>query len=610
MKYIKTFENLTQAKSIIAKKMEGYEKLKTLLAKNLGYIGKFTEYLFNENVPYDSLVELYNMLLELKSRGQAINISELKYEKVLDTIEKTKNELSVRTLINQFPSDQKNLARELVKKNASNFQLLLKASKIEDISAFISKISRYKSESELKTALQLFSRNRMNSKEKVLEYVKNSKSSKVTLDKGELLIIHVGAFDDMKVLGSDSSWCILGQHMWNTYTKDRFQFIMYDYSLSEFETKFKIGFTLNSNGTIHAAHDILDSGARDYLVAKLTENDISLTSLIPKNELVEVPVNTINSRTTITNLKLWSKNCKLEQIPEFITKVMSYGGFNSQSKRDVLDTLFNRFFLNKPFVLEADLKSAVSGKSWDSKTQVDVILKNLDGIKTLRTKFIDTNKFSITPHDNEESIKKKLEIIKDEIIVRDVSLQSFHGRAYYYLPGSSRGYRIENESLLTIISDKLNKIYESGDLEFQSNFYDTMAVFNAILNRTNLNSEIEKYITERTKKRWHMVLNLPIDIDQGISDISANSVNLILKKQPEKPIYLGYYNVPLAEKITQHLKDFNLTFRINLQDVKKILRNKDSFLESTTILNLLKKFPRNLSNGLSVEEGKIKVVIE
>ena len=40
MKYIKTFENLTQAKSIIAKKMEGYEKLKTLLAKNLGYIGK------------------------------------------------------------------------------------------------------------------------------------------------------------------------------------------------------------------------------------------------------------------------------------------------------------------------------------------------------------------------------------------------------------------------------------------------------------------------------------------------------------------------------------------------------------------------------------------
>jgi len=607
MKYIKTFENLNQAKSIIAKKMEGYEKLKTLLAKNLGYIGKFTEYLFNENVPYDSLVELYNILLELKSRGQAINISELKYEKVLDTIEKTKNELSVRTLINQFPSDQKNLARELVKKNASNFQLLLKASKIEDISAFISKISRYKSESELKTALQLFSRNRMNSKEKVLEYVNNSKSSKVTLDKGELLIIHVGAFDDMKVLGSDSSWCILGQHMWNTYTKDRFQFIMYDYSLSEFETKFKIGFTLNSNGTIHAAHDILDSGARDYLVGKLTENDISLTSLIPKNELVEVPVNTINSRTTITNLKLWSKNCKLEQIPQFITKVMSYGGFASASKRDILNKLFDRFFLNKTFILESDLKSAVSGASWDSKTQVDVILKNIDVIPILRSKFIDTNKFTTPRNVSEEFIRKKLEIIKDDIIARDINIHQFLGSVYNL---TNFRFTIINESLLKTISDKLNKIYESGGIEFKTDFYEIMAVFNAMLNRTNLNSEIEKYITDRTKKRWYMLLNLPIDIDKGIYDFTVNSVKLIEKKQPENRIYLSYHYVHIAEEITKHLKDFNLTFKISIEDVKKILRKRDSFAECTTVLNLLGKFPRSLSRGLSVEEGKIKVVIE
>ena len=607
MKYIKTFENLNQAKSIIAKKMEGYEKLKTLLAKNLGYIGKFTEYLFNENIPYDSLVELYNMLLELKSRGQAINISELKYEKVLDTIEKTKNELSVRTLINQFPSDQKNLARELVKKNASNFQLLLKASKIEDISAFISKISRYKSESELKTALQLFSRNRMNSKEKVLEYINNSKSSKVTLDKGELLIIHVGAFDDMKVLGSDSSWCILGQHMWNTYTKDRFQFIMYDYSLSEFETKFKIGFTLNSNGTIHAAHDILDSGARDYLVGKLIENDISLTSLIPKNELVEVPVNTINSRTTITNLKLWSKNCKLEQIPQFITKVMSYGGFASASKRDILNKLFDRFFLNKTFILESDLKSAVSGASWDSKTQVDVILKNIDVIPILRSKFIDTNKFTTPRNVSEEFIRKKLEIIKDDIIARDINIHQFLGSVYNL---TNFRFTIINESLLKTISDKLNKIYESGGIEFKTDFYEIMAVFNAMLNRTNLNSEIEKYITDRTKKRWYMLLNLPIDIDKGISDFTVYSVKLIEKKQPENRIYLSYQYVRIAEEITKHLKDFNLTFKISIEDVKKILRKRDSFAECTTVLNLLGKFPRSLSRGLSVEEGKIKVVIE
>ena len=37
---------------LLVKKMEGFDKLKNLLSKNLGYIGKFTEYLMNENIPF------------------------------------------------------------------------------------------------------------------------------------------------------------------------------------------------------------------------------------------------------------------------------------------------------------------------------------------------------------------------------------------------------------------------------------------------------------------------------------------------------------------------------------------------------------------------------
>ena len=43
-------ENMEMAKSIIAKKMDAFDKLKTLLSKNIGYIGKFTEYLMDENI--------------------------------------------------------------------------------------------------------------------------------------------------------------------------------------------------------------------------------------------------------------------------------------------------------------------------------------------------------------------------------------------------------------------------------------------------------------------------------------------------------------------------------------------------------------------------------
>lgn len=59
MRYIKTFENLDKAKSIISNKMAAFDKLKNLLSKNMGYMGKFTEYLFDENIKFDELENLY-----------------------------------------------------------------------------------------------------------------------------------------------------------------------------------------------------------------------------------------------------------------------------------------------------------------------------------------------------------------------------------------------------------------------------------------------------------------------------------------------------------------------------------------------------------------------
>jgi hypothetical protein len=253
MRYLKTFENLNKAKSIISKKMEAFDKLKVLLARNLGYIGKFTEYLMNENIPYDALVELYNQLLDLKSKGQSLDIAELKYEKALDRIQEIKNDSSVRNLTNQFPSEQKNIARQLSSRK-DGFNLLLKVSKQADIAAFITKISRYKTSDDLRSALTIFSKERFNQREEVKKYVESSKSI-IALEKDNLVIVQIKSFDDIKKLGSDTSWCILGQSMYNSYTTNRLQFILFDYSKEEFETKFKIGFTLNKNLTIYACHD-------------------------------------------------------------------------------------------------------------------------------------------------------------------------------------------------------------------------------------------------------------------------------------------------------------------------------------------------------------------
>jgi hypothetical protein len=104
MKYIKSFnENMALAKSIISKKMDGFEKLKTLLSKNIGYIGKFTDYLYNENIPYSELETLYKDLIELKNKQKPIDISKMKYEEVIDKVQELKEDLLVNSLIQAIP---------------------------------------------------------------------------------------------------------------------------------------------------------------------------------------------------------------------------------------------------------------------------------------------------------------------------------------------------------------------------------------------------------------------------------------------------------------------------------------------------------------------------
>ena len=104
---------MDMAKSIMKKKTDSFEKLKSLLSKNIGYIGKFTDYLMNENIPYYELEKLYLELISLKEKNHPIDISQLSYEKVLDKIKITKNEVSINSFVSQFPSLQKSIIKDL-----------------------------------------------------------------------------------------------------------------------------------------------------------------------------------------------------------------------------------------------------------------------------------------------------------------------------------------------------------------------------------------------------------------------------------------------------------------------------------------------------------------
>mgnify|MGYP003523837648 FL=1 len=62
--------SLQKAKSIISEKMNNFEQLKELFKNNTGYIGKFTEYLFNSNITIEDIKQTYNDILELKETNK------------------------------------------------------------------------------------------------------------------------------------------------------------------------------------------------------------------------------------------------------------------------------------------------------------------------------------------------------------------------------------------------------------------------------------------------------------------------------------------------------------------------------------------------------------
>ena len=469
-------ENMDQAKSIIGKKMAAFDKLKVLLSKNLGYIGKFTEYLMDENVAYEDLEELYKKINDLKSRNTTIDISKLSYEKSLDKIISVNNDLSVNGLISKFPSEQKKIAKVLIN-NKTNYNIFLKVSNKEDLQTFLSKVSRYKDSDSLLSAMKVFSKDPKNSKEQVKELVNDIKSD-IIFENDNILVVKVDSLSDINVLGSDTSWCILGSGQWNSYTKGRLQYILYDYTKDEFDPTFKIGFTLEKSGAIYAAHNILDGSASNELRRVLEENSLTTIKLLPEVKKFDMAdIDNINSRTTTESLKLLIENLTIEnkkEISKLIVKLFDVFGYRRATKNGVvnkslnsakvviLKSLINKYFYGSKLITEEDCN------------KVDLrLMKYMLEHELWTNSMVNPNIFrsSLSP----DAIDAGLDIWSDQVLV------DFANNLYIsnFLASSSANYNyidftkpIPNErftktkEVTTKLSDRFNKIYSENTVNF------------------------------------------------------------------------------------------------------------------------------------------------
>lgn len=632
-------ENMDQAKSIIGKKMAAFDKLKVLLSKNLGYIGKFTEYLMDENVAYEDLEELYKKITDLKSRNTTIDISKLSYEKSLDKIISVNNDLSVNGLISKFPSEQKKMAKNLILNNKTNYNIFLKVSSKEDLQTFLSKVSRYKDSDSLLSAMKVFSKDPKNSKEQVKELVNDIKSD-IVFENNNILVVKVDSLSDINVLGSDTSWCILGSSQWNSYTKGRLQYILYDYTKDEFDPTFKIGFTLEKSGTIYAAHNILDGSASNELRRVLEENSLTTIKLLPEVKKVDMAeIDNINSRTTTESLKLLIENLTIEnkkEISKLIVKLFDVFGYRRATKNGVVNkslnsakvvilrSLINKYFYGSKLITEEDCNKV------DSR-----LMKYMLEHELWTNSMVNPNIFrsSLSP----DAIDAGLDIWSDQVLV-DYATNLYISN---FLASSSANYNyidftkpIPNErftktrEVTTKLSDRFNKIYNENTVNFSNdnhrNRFNYRVLFlNYILGRPDScpdKDKLLKLVPVEDKINYPGLFSKSIDLSEGIIRFGQFNkyfpVDLVEKKDySETKVYFDNHGLlNIIPNLIKHLDGYELMLNITRENLKNIITSGTSYESKLDeygkkVFDLLKKFPKRVYKDSYVTEGKLKIVV-
>jgi hypothetical protein len=587
------FENMDKAKSIFNKKVQDFEKLKTLLQKNLGYIGKFTEYLLNDNIPYSELESMYNELIGLQKRQSPIDINKLSYEKVLDKIQTEKEDIKIKEFLNLMPSEQKNYTKKIIEDWR---KLVLSVANSPNLERLISKISRYKSYDDMVNAFKIFAKPIDNSKEAVKGELSNLGDSKIVYEGENLLVVLVGSWEDIRVLGRDTSWCIVpSKNMFKQYAEGRLQYIIYDYSKDEFDPKFKIGLTLEEGGEVYVCHDILDGRVSSSSVLEtLSNNGIGVRDILPKFEPIEIDISKIGRNSNFEEISKNLVRLPDDKVLELLKKVSQIGelrtikgrvGDKERGRSSLIQSCYNRLFGDRDWVLSSEMMKI-------SKEVGEEIIK-----RSWKFKNLVTNEITYQ-HLNDRAFIKGLEIWKDS------SLKDFE-------PHDCRNLELKKETKGKLL-DRLKKIMNSG--YSKPEFVIGVLLLSKELGRLD---EIENW-QELVKKHRKKILddNLDFDLEFSLDEVPYSLVSRLGKedvkriiKKDYSNIYFSPYNISFYEELINHLSENNIGFRASKENIKLAL-SKFKLKEGklSDIIRELGNLKRKVS-GHTITKDNVSVTI-
>jgi hypothetical protein len=315
----KIFENVQYSKKVLSEldidlNNENYLKLRDLLKSNLGYLGKFTEWMFKDKTPFDQLESLYNDLSNVKLDKPIDSFKDP--EELYDYITSFKINRKINQAIKSLPSKTRRLVNQNLKDLINN-----NIKYANNIRGFYSKKGgRYKDVNTLINDTKSLIKNLSGGWS--VDSIKYNKEELVYKDEFTL-ILHINSYERSEELGS-SHWCIsTNKHQWENYVSDfNKQYFIYDFTKDISDKKSMIGVTINISGRIKSTHYRDDSKSdKKEIMSEYGEY------------LTPYPKEYIKSKINIDNINVVSKYGLVEEVKRLIKKGIDPSGDNNSAIR-------------------------------------------------------------------------------------------------------------------------------------------------------------------------------------------------------------------------------------------------------------------------------------
>ena len=664
MRYIKTFESIARAKSFIGNKMQQYEKLKEILSKNPGYVGQMTEWLFDDKIPLNELESLYNKLINLKRNGKPIHIDDKQFEKVVDEILKAEQEIDVYRIVNKMSSNSKALVKKIIQEPnynlASTFSLFYKLSKKgpEIIQKFLSRSASFKTLDDIEKYYKILDIGIVNTKEYIKSSIENLENSHIVYDKDNILVLQVGDHEDIKKIANDCTWCIVQyKSNWDSYCNGRYQFIVWNFNLMEFENLFKIGITMRPDSTVYVAFDYMNKSCLEYakeFVKKINLRpssgkleEIKRLEEIKKLQYLKNKVDEVKYTTNGKELKelywgQWGWGLCIRNLED------------KETKKNLCFEMSRNYFKSLNINEEGLTRvKNISGTKFETMTSVlndlftdkDIVYKeDLDGITPNLYKYILRNyeSFGSFRHKIYEEVyksSKNIDIINKIVnIINDDEFVSMSRNLFYWITELSKNMK-ENgilsfkeffKSILNTESpiDGMSESY-FNDLKPYFSIFEKMykrikktkTIQKLLKEEFNLlkclfgDKIIEKEISDEKRRLFWFIYNLPFTIYQPLRlgsylpHYSIVPLDLIdFEKDKKLVILTDNLDKYMLSNIIRFSQRFHVVINIKTYEIKGIdFKSKyESKPESNEISEIYKKLLK--FNGKFIERDSFELI--